>query len=84
MSHRAVAGGRVEAGGGWRSPRRAPLLAGAVVLAAGVSVGGHPAGAPLLPAMRHGAGLRARPCLQEHHGQMLQHQVLQPWTHGSH
>ncbi len=50
--------------GGWRSPWWAPLLAGAVILAACVSVGRCPAGASLLSAMWHGVGLRARLCLQ--------------------
>lgn len=46
--------------GGGRSPRRAPLFADAVVLAAGVPVGRRAAGPPLLPAMGHGVALGAR------------------------
>lgn len=50
---------------GRRSPRWAPLLADAVVLAAGVSVGHGAAGASLLLAMGHGVALGARGGLRE-------------------
>lgn len=47
------------------SPGRTALLAGAVILARRVSVSRHPAGAPLLPAVRRGVALRARLPLQD-------------------
>lgn len=52
---------RRVAAAGRRSPRRAPLLADAVILAARVSVGRRATGASLLPSVRHGVALRARP-----------------------
>lgn len=58
-------GGWRQDGGGWRSPWRAPLLADAVVLAAGVTIGRRPTGPSLLPAVGHGVPLRAWCCLQE-------------------
>lgn len=56
---------RRVAAAGRRSPRRAPLLADAVILAARVSVGRRATGASLLPSVRHGVALRARPRLWE-------------------
>ena len=66
-------GGRRWAEAGRRSPWRAPLLADAVVLAAGVSVGRHAAGASLLPAVRGSVALGARLRLQGQRVQTLRH-----------